>query len=140
MRSCGNTNLGEGRSIETVLGGNLEADSAARGLGVPRGLGTSLNQRVDLVVVRGSEDAALVGSSNGGSPGGLGEANGGGEGGDAGLLDVVSSGSTGEEALVTHNGVDVGGGALEKVGEGAEVELGLLEVHVDLGARLLTLR
>lgn len=134
------TNLGEGRSIEAVLGGDLEADSAARGLGVPRGLGTSLNQRVDLVIVRGGEDAALVGGGDGGSPGRLGEADSGGEGGDAGLLDVVPSSSTGKETLVADNGIDVGGGALEQVGEGAEVEFGLLEVHVDLGARLLALR
>lgn len=141
MDNCGGrTNLGEGSSIETVLGGDLEADSAARGLGVPRGLGTSLNQRVDLVVVRGGENAALVGGSDGGSPGGLGETNGGGKGGDAGLLDIVASGSTGEETLVADDGVDVGGGALEQVGESAEVELGLLEVDVDLGAGLLALR
>lgn len=137
--SGGRTNLGEGSSIETVLGGDLEADSAARGLGVPRGLGTSLNQGVDLVVVRGGENAALVGGSDGGSPGGLGEADGGGKGGDAGLLDVVASGSTGEETLVANNGVNVGGGALEQVGESTEVELGLLEVDVDLGAGLLAL-
>lgn len=141
MHKCGGrTNLGEGSSIKTVLSGDLEADSAARGLGVPRGLGTSLNQRVDFVVVRGGENAALVGGSDSGSPGGLGEANGCGKGGNAGLLDVVASGSTGEETLVADNGIDVGGGALEQVGEGAEVELGLLEVHVDLGAGLLTLR
>lgn len=141
IHSCGNTtNLGEGRSVEAVLGGDLESDSAARGVGVPRSLGTSLHQRVDLVVVRSGEDTALVGSSDGGSPGGLGEANSGGESGDSGVLDVVSSGSTGEETLVTDNGVNVGGRALEQVGEGAEVELGLLEVHVDLGALLLALR
>lgn len=141
MQDCGaRTNLGEGSSIETVLGGNLEANSAAGGLGVPRGLGTSLNQRVDLVVVRGGKDTALVGGSDGGGPGGLGEANGSGKGGNAGLLDVIASGGTGEEALVANNGVDVGGGALEQVGEGAEVELGLLEVNVDLGAGLLALR
>lgn len=92
------------------------------------------------MVVRGGEDAALVGGSDGGSPGRLSEANGGGKGGDASLLNVVASGSTGEEALVADNGIDVGGGALEQVGEGAEVELGLLEVHVDLGTGLLALR
>lgn len=91
------------------------------------------------MVVRGGEDAALVGGSDGSSPGRLLVANSGGEGGDAGLLDIVASGGTSEEALVANDSVDVGGGALEQIGEGAEVELGLLEVDVDLGAVLLGL-
>lgn len=37
------------------------------------------------------------------------------------------------------NGIDVGGGALDQVAEGAEVELGLLEVQVELCALLLRL-
>lgn len=133
------TNLGERDSIEAVLGGDLEADGTTRGLGVPRSLGTSLNHGVDLVVVGSGEDAALVGGGDGSGPGGLLETNSGGKGGDAGLLDIVTGGGTGEEALVADDGVDVGGRALEQVGEGAEVELGLLEVQVELGALLLAL-
>lgn len=139
LRVRGWTYLGEGDGVDAVLGGNLEANSVGRRLGVPRSLGTSLNNRVHLVVVRGSKNGALVGGSDGGGPGGLLEADSGGKGGDAGLLDVVASSGTGQEALVADNGVDVGGGALEQVGEGAEVELGLLEVQVELGALLLRL-
>lgn len=91
------------------------------------------------MVVRGGEDAALVGGGDGRSPGGLLVADGSSEGGDASLLDIVAGRGTGEEALVANDGVNVGGGALKQVGEGAEVELGLLEVDVDLGALLLAL-
>lgn len=133
------THLGEGRSIKTVLGGDLKTDGAARSLGVPRRLGASLNQRVDLVVVRGGEDAALVGRSDGGSPRGRLKTKGSGVGGDAALLDVVAGRATSDVALVPNDGIDVGSGALEQVAEGAEVEVGLLIVRIELGALLLAL-
>lgn len=88
------------------------------------------------MVVRGGKDAALVGGGDGSRPGGRLVAHGSGEGGDAGLLDVVAGRATDDVAFVADDGVDVGGGALEQVGEGADVELGLLEVDVDLGALL----
>lgn len=134
------TNLDERDGVDAVLGGNLETDGATRSLGVPLSLGTSLDQRVDLVVVGSGEDAALVGGSDGGSVGGLGETDGGGEGGDLGVLGVKSGRSTSEETLVADNGVNVGERALEHIEEATEVELGLLEVQVELGALLLRLR
>lgn len=134
------TNLDERGGVNAVLGRNLETDVVAGGLRVPRGLGTGLDHGVHLVVVRGGEDTALVGGGDGRSPGGLLIADGSGEGGDAGLLDVVAGGGTSQETLVANDGVHVGGRALEQVGEGAEVELGLLEVDIDLGALLLALR
>lgn len=140
MRGPATTNLDERDGVDAVLGGNLEANSATGGLGVPLSLGTGLNQGVDLVVVRSGEDAGLVGGGDGGGVGGVGETDGGGEGGDVGVLDVEAGRGTSQEALVADDGVDVGGGALEQVEEAAEVELGLLEVQVELGTLLLRLR
>lgn len=125
--------LGEGDGVDAVLGGNLKADVVA-GLGVPGGLGTGLDLAVNLVVVRGSEDAEVVGGGDGSGVGGGGEADGGGVAGDGGLVDVVTGRSTGEETLVADDGVNVGGGALQEVEEGTAVDVGLLEVQVELGA------
>ena len=134
------TNLDERDGVNAVLGGDLKTDGATRSLGVPLSLSTGLNQGVDLVVVGSGEDAALVGGGDGGGVGGVGETDGGGEGGDVGVLDVKAGRGTSQEALVADDGVNVGGGALEQVEEAAEVELGLLEVQVELGALLLRLR
>ena len=126
------TNLGEGDGVDAVLGGNLEADSVA-GLGVPGGLGTSLNLAVDLVVVGSSEDAEVVGGGDSGGVERVGVADGGAVGGQGSLVDVVASRGTGEETLMSDDGVDVGSRALEEVEEGTAVEAGLLEVQVELG-------
>jgi hypothetical protein len=91
------------------------------------------------VVVRSSEDAGLVGGGDSSSVGGLCETDGGGEGGDLCVLDIEAGRGTSQEALMANDGVDVGGGALEQVEEAAEVELGLLEIQVELGALLLRL-
>ena len=129
----GSTNLDERDGVKAVLAGDLEADVVAA-LGVPGGLGTGLDLAVDLVVVAGSEDAEVVGSSDGRGVGRGGEADGSAVAGDGGLLDVVASLGTGEEALVADDGVDVGGGALQEVEVSTAVEAGLLEVEVELGA------
>lgn len=124
--------LGKGDGVDAVLGGDLETDSVA-GLGVPGGLGAGLDLRVDLVVVRGGKDAQVVGGSDGGAVLGGGIADSSRVGGDGGLVDVVAGRGTGEEALMADDGVNVGGGALEEVKEGAAVEAGLLEEQVELG-------
>lgn len=124
--------LGERDGVDAVLGGNLEADSVAS-LGVPGGLGTSLNLGVDLVVVRGGKDAQVVSGSDSGAVLGSGVTDGSAVAGDGGLLDIVASRGTSEETLVADNGVDVGLGTLEEVEEGTAVEAGLLEVEVELG-------
>lgn len=126
------TYLGKRDGVDAVLGGNLEADSVAS-LGVPGGLGTGLDLAVDLVVVRGSKDAQVVRGGDGGAVLGHGVADGGAVAGQGSLVDIVAGRGTGEEALVADDGVDVGGGALEEVEEGAAGEAGLLEVQVELG-------
>lgn len=129
----GRTNLGEGDGVQAVLAGDLEADGVTT-LGVPDGLGGRLDLAVDLVVVAGGEDAQVVGGGDGGAVLGRDVADGGAVAGDGGLLDVVAGRGTGEEALVADDGVNVGGGALEEIEEGAAVEGGLLEGEVELGA------
>lgn len=86
------------------------------------------------MVVRGSEDTQAVGGGDGGAVERSGVADGSAVGGQGGLVDVVASAGAGKEALVADDGIDVGGGALEEVKEGAAVEAGLLEVEVELGA------
>lgn len=124
--------LRKGDRVDAVLGGNLEADGVA-GLGVPGGLGTGLDLGVDLVVVRGSEDAQVVSGGDGSAVLGSGVADGGAVGGDGSLVDIVAGRGTGEEALMADDGVNVGSGSLEEVEEGAAVEAGLLEVQVEAG-------
>lgn len=127
------THLGEGEGIQAVLAGDLKTDVVA-GLGVPGSLGTGLDLAVDLVVVASSEDAQVVSSGDGSAVRGGSVADSGAVAGKGGLLDVVAGGGTSEETIVANDGVNVGGGALEQVEEGAAVESALLEVEVELGA------
>jgi len=126
------THLSERRGVQLVLAGNLQADSVAS-LGVPGGLGTSLNLGVDTVVVASREEAQVVGSGDGSGVLGKAVANSSRVLGDGGLLDIVASLSTDEEALVAENGIEVGSGSLEEVEESTGVQVGLLEVEVQLG-------
>lgn len=127
------THLGERGRVDLVLAGDLEADGVA-GLGVPGSLGTSLNLRVDLVVVGGGEDGEAVGGSDSGSVLVDGVTDGSGVLGDGSLLDIVAGFSTDKETFVAEDGIEVGGGTLEEVEESAEMEVRLLEVEVELGA------
>jgi hypothetical protein len=124
--------LGERDGVDAVLAGDLKADGVAS-LGVPGGLGTSLDLAVDLVVVRGSKDAQLVRGSDGSALLRSSIADGSIVRGELGSVDIVASAGTGEEAVMADDGVDVGGRALEQVEEGTAVEVGLLEVQVELG-------
>ena len=54
--------------------------------------------------------------------------------GDGGLLDIIATLGTDQEALVAQDSVEVRGRTLEQVEEGASVHVGLLEVQVQLGA------
>jgi len=126
------TNLSEGQRVNAVLGSDLHADGAAA-LGIPCSLSTDLNGLVDLVVVARGEDAEVVGGSDGSVVHAVLVANGGGVPGDSGFLDIVTSFTTDDEALVANDSVYGGGRALEEVGESAEVERGLLEVEVEFG-------
>ena len=126
------THLSEGRGVKTVLAGNLQADGVAGG-GVPGSLGTSLNLSVDAVVVAGGEEGQVVAGSDGSRVLGNAVTDGSGVLGDGSLVDVVATLSTDEEALVAEDGVEVGSGALQEVEEGTGVQVGLLEVEVELG-------
>lgn len=85
------------------------------------------------MVVAGGENAQVVAGGDGGSVLGNAVANGSGVLGDGSLLDVVATLSTDDEALVAENSVEVGGGAAEEVEESTSVQVGLLEVEVELG-------
>lgn len=89
------------------------------------------------MVVAGSEDAKVVGGSDGGAVGGGDVADSGAVAGESGLLDIVAGGGTSEETILADNSVNVGSGTLQEVEEGTAVESSLLEVQVDLGARVL---
>lgn len=132
-RTWKEAHLGEGQRVQAVLAGNLKTD-VVTGLGVPGGLGTGLDLAVDLVVVAGSEDAQVVSSGDGSAVRGGSVADSGAVASKGGLLDIVAGRGTSKEAIVANNGVNVGGGALQEVEEGAAVESALLEVKVELGA------
>ena len=85
------------------------------------------------MVVAGGENAQVVAGGDGGSVLGNAVANGSGVLSDGSLLDVVATLSTDDEALVAENSVEVGGGAAEEVEESTSVQVGLLEVEVELG-------
>lgn len=127
------TNLGERGRVKLVLGSELKTDVGAR-LGVPGSLSTGLNSRVDLLVVGGGEDAQGVGGGDSGVVERGGVTNSGAVLGDGGLLDIVANLTTDNETLVGNdgigNGADGTGGGV--VSEDTAVEVGLLEVEVDL--------
>lgn len=126
------TNLGERDRVQAVLAGDLEADIVAA-LGVPDSLGTSLDLSVNLVVVAGSENAEVIGGSDGGAVSGGDVTDGGAVTGDSGPLNIITSRGTGEETLVANDGVDVGGRSLQEIEESTAVEGRLLECEVELG-------
>lgn len=84
------------------------------------------------MVVAGSEDAQVVGGSDGGTVGRSDVADGGAVARESGLLDVVTGRGTGEEALVADDSINIGGGSLQEVEEGTTVESGLLESEIEL--------
>lgn len=124
--------LGEGGGVQAVLAGDLEADGVAGG-GVPGSLGTGLNLGVHAVVVAGGEQRQVVAGGDGSGVLWNAVADGSGVLGDGSLGDIVATLSTDQEALVAENGVEVGSGAVQQVEEGAGVQVGLLEVEVELG-------
>jgi hypothetical protein len=85
------------------------------------------------VVVAGREDGEVVAGSDGSRVLRKAVTNGSGVLGDGSLLDIVSTLSTDEETLVAKDDVKVGGRALQEVEESTGVEVGLLEVEVELG-------
>ena len=126
--------LGEGQGVELVLGGNLKTD-ALTALEIVGGLSTSLNVGVDLLVVRSGNDGEVLGADEGSGEGSGLVAETERVAGDGGLLDVVTSLTTDEEALVAgghvKDGVEVAVGKTV-VDEGARVHVGVLEGKVEL--------
>jgi len=128
------TYLGEGEGVKLVLGGKLEASGLAA-LDVVGGLGADLDGGVDLLVVRSGNDGEVLGADKGSGEGRGLVAETERVAGDGGLLDVVASLTTDEEAIGAgghvNNGVEV---AVREavVDESAGVDVGVLEGEVDL--------
>lgn len=91
--------LDERRVIEVSLGSNLESDVASRVLGVPDGLGSSLDVLVDLVVVGSGEDAQVGESVQGDGVRGSGVAESDGVAGDGTGGDRVGRLGSEEESI-----------------------------------------
>ena len=125
--------LGERDGVQSVLRGNLKTDLVSA-FGVPGSLGTGLNLRIDLVVVCSGEDTQVVGSSDRGDILRSRVSNSGRVVGDSSLLNIITSGSTSQETILSDDSVDVGGRTLEEIEESTSVEIGLLEVEVELCA------
>jgi len=116
-----------------VFASNLETN-IARGLGIPNGLSTSLDLLANLVEVRSSKDAQVVGSGDSGTVVSSLVADGSRVFSDGSLVDIVTELTASHEALVTDDSVDGGSWALDEIEECACVEMGLLIVQVELGA------
>lgn len=129
----GKSYLGEGNGVKSVLAGNLKTDLVS-GLGIPGSLSTGLNLLVDLVVIRSSEDAQVAGRGDGSGVIRTGISNGSSVAGDGSLLNIITGGSTNQETILSDDSVNVGSWALEEIEESAAVEVGLLEVEVELCA------
>ncbi len=119
--------------IKLVLGGDLQSDVAACSR-VPGSLRTSLNLRVDLVIVTGREHAEVVRRSHGRSIATLAVSRSEGVARDGRLANVVSTFCADEETLVAERQVHGRGWALEQVGEQARVDVGLLVEQVHFAA------
>ena len=128
------TYLGEGEGVKLVLGGKLEASGLAA-LDVVGSLGADLDGGVDLLVVRSGNDGEVLGADEGSGEGRGLVAETERVAGDGGLLDVVTSLTTNEEALVAgghiKDGVEVAVGKAV-VDESARVDVGVLEGKVEL--------
>lgn len=127
------TDLGKRGWVQSILAGQFEPDVVGT-LGIPRGLGAGLDLGIDAVIVRGREDAEVVGGRDGGGVLGHAVADRGRVARDGGLLHVVRGLGPGQEALVPDHGVERRGRTPEQVEEGARVEVGLPEEEVHLSA------
>jgi len=119
--------------VKLVLASDFQTDAAGvSALRIPSSLSTGLNLSVHAVVVRGSEDAEVVGGSD--SSGVLRDtvSNGGRVLSDLSPVNIVANFSTSEEAVVANNSITVKRRSLQQVEESAGVEEGLAEVEVEL--------
>ena len=84
------------------------------------------------MVVRGGENAQVVGRGDGSSVFWDGVPNSRGVSGNATIIDIVSNLGTSKETIMPNNGITVEGGSFEKIKERTGVEEGLLKVKVEL--------
>jgi len=125
--------LRERAGVQLVFAGNLKPDIATCGR-VPRRLCASLHLIVDLVVIARGEDAQVVRRGNGCSVASLAVA-----GCEAVFchgcfLDIIPTFRANQESFVAEGQVNGCDRALEEVDEGANVDVGLLVVEVELSA------
>ena len=92
------------------------------------------------MVVRSREDTQIVGTSDRSGVKRSRVSDSGGIVCDSSLLDIVPSGATDQETVLSNDSVDVGRRAFEEIKEGSAVEVGLLEMDVELCAGLLGIR
>ena len=92
------------------------------------------------MVVCGGENAQVIGGSNGSSVGRSGVSNSSRVASDGGFLNIVTHRSTSQEAILTDNSIDIRAGAFQHIEESTRVEVGLLEVQVELSALSLCSR
>ena len=131
--------LDKGIAVEVELGTNLEGNGglgALLGLGIPDGLSTSLEIRVDAVVVRSREDLERVVGVESNRVLGGGVTGSGSKAGDVRSTDVVGEVTSDDEAVTADDDITGEGGALEEVEVGAGVEAELLVLNTDLGVLL----
>ena len=84
------------------------------------------------MIVGSSKDAEVIRGCDGGAVLGGNVADSGRVSGQGSPVDIVACRGTSEETLMADYGIDVGGGALEKIEEGTTVETGVLEVGIEL--------
>lgn len=129
-----NFGLHERSRVELVLGCNFQTDTASiPSLGIPCGFRTSLDLRVDLVVVAGREDIEVIGRGDGCSVFGDGVPDCSRVAGDTTINNVVANFCTSEETVVAEDNITAEGGALEEVDESAGVEQRLAIVKIEFG-------
>jgi hypothetical protein len=123
------TNLEERRGIKSIFACNLQSNVVGS-LGVPAGLCSSFDLRIDSVVVRSRNDAKIVGSSDGSTVFWCIVANGGRVSSNGSLLDIKSCLCSDQDTLMAEDCIDICNGPLEQVEKGASMEVGLLEEEV----------
>lgn len=131
--SQGGPYLSERKRIDLVLAGKLNTNSRSS-LGIPSSLSPSFNSRVNLLVIRSSEDIQAVGSSDGSSVVESLVSKSSRVLGDSSLLDIITNLTTNHETLMAQNGITARNDLARRleVEESAAMEVSLLEVEIQL--------
>ena len=91
------------------------------------------------MVISSREDAQVAGSSDRSSVLSGGVSNGGGVTSDGSLFNAVTGRCSNQETILADNSIDVGSWTLEEIEESTGVQVGLLEVQVELSTLSLGL-